>query len=200
VLSVRNSLIWGVALASLACVSPSDPARYRLTGSGAHWDVAGDDSVLEDVRPRYPDFFATVLDPASSRMPDARRLRADLEHAPVDRRNFDALNAVAIAYYESNYRAEAGRGEALSYMSLSQRSAKLLALPWRAYSEVADAGFRNAVIDFFADAASGEKLMTEATAPRLSRIVSSLLRKEEDPERRARIESIVAGFEPRDED
>jgi len=186
----RASAAATVALALVACAASVDPQRYRLSHSGRHWDTRGSDRVFDDVLPRYPDFFAVILDPAKTREPDSRRLRDDLEHRPVDRRNFDALNAVAIAYFEINYRAESQRGEGLAYLALSQQAAKLLAIPWRAYGEIEDPNLRDAILDFFADAGSGEKLATAATAPRLSRIVASLERKEDDPARRARIRSL----------
>jgi hypothetical protein len=167
------------------------PARYRLAGSGSHWDVAGEDRVVEDLLPRYPDFFAVVLDPNESREPDLRPLRDDLERAEVDRRNFDALNAVAIAYFELNYRAESGRGGD-RYFADSFRAAKLLAVPWRAYGVIHDASLRDAILDFFEDAATGEKLLARATAGRVAEIVASLESKESDPVRRARIRDTAA--------
>ena len=38
--------------AMLACVTRSDSNRYRLAGSGDHWDVAGEDRVFDDLRPK----------------------------------------------------------------------------------------------------------------------------------------------------
>ncbi|MFQ5418651.1 MAG: hypothetical protein ACE5FL_16610 [Myxococcota bacterium] len=179
-----------------ACANAAGADRYRLADSGSHWDVAGDDRVLEAIRPRYSEFFAVILDPSKARMPDLRALRSDLEHQPVDRRNFDALNALAIAYFESNYRAEASRGDGLVYLALSQRSAKLLAVPWRAYGETDDDGLRDAILDFFEDAGTGEKLFAADTAPRLERIVASLERRENDEARRRRIRSLAAALRP----
>ncbi len=182
-------------LAPLGCATPSSPLRYRLTDSGTHWDVSGSDRVFEDLQPLYPDFFQVILDPARGDLPDVRPVRDDLERQPVTRRNFDALNAVAIAYFETNYRAEAGRGNGLSYITLSQRAAKLVAIPWRAYGETENSDLRNAILDFLEDAGSGGKLHTLATAPRLARVVASLERKEPDPVRAQRIRSIAAEFE-----
>jgi len=167
-----------------------DPIAYRLSDSGEHWDVAGTDHVFEDLQPRYSAFFDVILDPSSARMPDTRAVRDDLERTPVDRRNYDALNAVAIAYFEINYRAEQNRG-ALAYLGLSQNAAKLLAVPWRAYGETEDAGLRSAILDFFEDAGRGDKLLSAATAPRVARIVASLERKETDPTRHARIRELA---------
>ena len=73
-----------------------------LANSGTHWDVVRQDRVLDDLRPRYPDFFEVVLDPERSDEPPVLPLRDDLEHRPVDRRNFDTLNALAIGYFELN--------------------------------------------------------------------------------------------------
>ncbi|MCL4683705.1 hypothetical protein KJ059_03025 [Myxococcota bacterium] len=163
--------------------------RYRLTGSGTHWDESGQDRVVEDLMPRYPEFFAVILDPSDSREPNLREIRDDLERDAVDRRNFDALNAVAIGYFELNYRAQSDRGGS-RYLSDSFRAAKLLAVPWRAYGEVEDARVRDAILDFFEDAATGEKLATRETAGRIEAIVAGLERKETDPQRLQRIETL----------
>jgi hypothetical protein len=187
------------AVVSAACAKAPDPRRYRLAHSGAHWDVVGDDRVVEDLRPRYPEFFAVILDPERHDEAGLRKVRDDLEHEPTDRRNFDALNAVAIAYFEINYRAEADRGAGLGYLARSIQSARLLAVPWRAYSVTADPRLRDAILDFFEDAGSGEKLASSATAPRLVRIVASLERKEDDPDRLARIHSIADAISARAE-
>ena len=178
-----------------AQAKPPNPNRYRLMESGSHWDVAGDDHVFDDIRPNYPAFFEVILDPTKARAPNLRTLRDDLERVPVDRRNYNALNALAIAYYETNYRAESGRGDGFVYLALSQRSAKLLAVPWRAYGETDDPDLRNAILDFFEDAGSGEKLETELTAPRLTEIVRSLKKKEDDPTRRDRIDAITRNLQ-----
>jgi hypothetical protein len=187
----RVAALAGAAL--LSCAPPPDPLRYRLTGSGTHWDTVGRDRVVDDLRERYPEFFDVVLDPARSDEPPLRRLREDLEHDPVGRRNFDALNAVAVGYFELNYRGEASRGAGdVGFLSAGFRSAKLVALPWRAYGEVADPGLRDAILDFFEDAGTGGKLGAAATSGRLARIVASLAPKEADPARRARIEALAA--------
>jgi hypothetical protein len=178
----------------LACAS--DPQRYRLTRSGTAWDVAGEDRVLEDVQPRYPAFFEIVLDPARSDEPDLLAVREDLEHVPVDRRNYDALNAVAIAYFEINYRGERSRGgQDMAFLTAGFRAAKLVAVPWRAYGDISEPRLRDAILDFFADVASGEKLASRRTRVRVTRIVASLERKEPDPERRERILSILHTLE-----
>ncbi len=171
--------------------SPQNFERYRLTAGSDRWDVVAGDPVLDDLRPRYPEFFEALFSPGDSLESHLRRLRDDLESAPASRRNYDALNSVAIAYFEMNYRAEDDRDSgAIDYLSRSFASAKLLAIPWRGYSLVREAALREAILDFFEDAASGRKPGTLQTAPRLGRIVESLLEKEADPSRRARIESI----------
>jgi hypothetical protein len=169
---------------------PLDPERYRLTASGSHWDVVGGDAVVSDLLPRYADFFAVVLDPEAPEEANLRPLRDDLERAPTDRRNFDALNAVAIGYFELNYRAQSDLG-GRHYLSDSFRAAKLLAVPWRAYGEVAEPRLRDAILDFFEDAATGDKLAARETAGRIERIVASLEPKEDDPARRARIQRLL---------
>ena len=180
-------------LVALACASPASPERYRLTRSGTHWDISHGDAVLEDLRPRYPEFFGVLLDPAQQRLPNLVPLRDDLEHLPVDRRNFDALNALAIGYFEMNFRAEAQRSasEGFKYLYDSQRAAKLLAVPWRGYGETDDPRLRSAILDFFDDAGNGDKLSAAETSGRIGPIVESLVRKEADPARLERIHQIV---------
>jgi hypothetical protein len=173
---------------------PSDPLGYRLRGSGSHWDRAGEDRVFEDLEPRYRDYFAIVLDPATTEEPNLRPLRDDLEAAPVGRRNFDALNAVAMGYFELSYRAEASR-TGVHYLGNSFRAAKIMAVPWRAYGLIEDGDLRSAILDFFEDAGSGEKLLSGVSAPRLAPVVASLRPKESDPVRRARIEALTRRLE-----
>jgi hypothetical protein len=152
--------------------------------------------VLDDLLPRYPDYFSVVLDPARSDEPPLRVLRDDLERRPSDRRNFDALNALAIGYFELNYRSEASRaGSGIGFLSGGLRSARLLAVPWRAYGEVDDPQLRDAILDFYEDAGTGDKLGASATAGRLTRIVGSLAAKEQDGARRQRIEILAARLE-----
>ena len=183
-----------VLLFGLACAIAPDPLRYRLTDTGDHWADGEGGSVLADARARYPEYFEVILDPSAAGDPDVSSVRRDLEHAPVDRRNYDALHAVAIGYSELNYRAERDRGGEL-YLRDSFRAAHLLAVPWRAYSEIEDPALRDAILDFFEDAASGEKLGSAATAPRLTRIVASLEKKEPNPARAARIRRLVASID-----
>ncbi len=70
-----SALASGLALACLACAAGARVSAYRLAGSGTHWDTVDDDRVLQDLRPRYPEFFELVLDPADTRDPDLRRRR-----------------------------------------------------------------------------------------------------------------------------
>ncbi len=186
---------WRVAILLALCLAPAcagstDPWSYRLSHTGGHWSEGEDDPLLGALLPRYPDFFAIILDPATTAEPDLRPLRRDLERSPVDRRNYDALNAVAIGYFELNHRASTHPGGP-TYFADSFRAAKLLALPWRAYGLVEDGRLRNAVLAFFEDAGSGEKLGTASTAPRLAAIVASLEAKEQDPGRRRRIRDLA---------
>ncbi len=176
-----------------ACAQRGDPLHYRLADSGPRWEVVGHDRVLDDLRPRYPDFFEVVLDPERSDEPPVLPLRDDLEHRPVDRRNFDALNALAIGYFELNHRSESSRdGAGVAFLTGGFRSAHLLAVPWRAYGEIEDPRLRDAILDFYEDAGTGSKLGASATAGRLVRIVGSLASKEPDDGRRQRIETLSA--------
>ena len=176
-------------------IEPPSPERYRLAHSGTHWDEAGRDRVVEDLLPRYPAYFDVILDPSDTREPDLREIRDDLERNDVDRRNFDALNAIAVGYFELNYRAQSDRGGS-RYLSDSFRAAKLLAVPWRAYGEVEDPRVREAILDFFEDAATGEKLSARETAGRIRPIVAALERKESDPERQRRIQLLLRRMAP----
>jgi hypothetical protein len=197
--SLGGSLLLATAVAGLlvgpACAgrAPSHPERYRLARSGDHWDVVRGDRVVEDLALRYPELFATLTAGGTEEL-DLRPLRDDLERRPVDRRNYDALNAVAVAYFEINYRAEQRRGE-LVYLTHSFQAARLLAVPWRAYGEIEEGALRDAILDFFEDSASGEKLATRRTAGRLTKVVASFEKKESDPARLARIRALVERLE-----
>jgi hypothetical protein len=191
---LRTTLRAGFFVLSLlaACAQTGEPLGYRLANSGTHWDVQGSDRVLEDLRPRYPDYFEVVLDPSRSYDPPVVRLRDDLERKEVDRRNFDALNALAIGYFELNYRGESAReGGGLEVLSAGFRAAHVLAVPWRAYGETDDPRLRDAILDFYEDAGLGNKLGAAATAGRLVRIVGSLAAKEPDAARHKRIETLA---------
>ena len=193
---IGSGIAAALLLAACAGNAPppaTDPMSYRLAGSGDHWDVVDGDRVAEQLVPLYPDFFAVVLDPARSDEPDVLEIRDDLESRPVDRANFDALNAVAIGYFELNYRGESSRtGGGMEFLTAGFRAAKLAAVPWRAYGEVDDPKLRDAILDFFEDAGSGEKLGARTTAGRLVGIVDSLGRKEHDPARQQRIRDLSA--------
>ena len=80
-------------------------------------------------------------------------------------------------------------------MSAGFRTAKLAAIPWRAYGEIEDGDLRSAILDFFEDAGTGPKLGAQATSGRLAPIVASLERKEPDPARKARIAQLVSDIE-----
>jgi hypothetical protein len=169
-----------------------DPLRYRLAEGGAAFTVAGTDPVLEDLEPRYPAYFASIYGPAYRGERDLRPLRDDLERSPVDRRNYDSLNAIAIGYFELNARAETLRDSGSSdYLGGSFQVAKLVGVPWRAYREIDDPALRDAILDFFDDASRGEKPGSAATNTRLANIVESLAKNEDDPARTTRIQEIT---------
>lgn len=196
-LAVWAGLATWAALVGAGCAGPTGPTgpdRYRLADAGAHSEsTKADDAVLEDLRLRYPVLLHQAFEPADHGPLELRAVRRDLEHVPADRRNFDALNSVAIAYFELDRRAEADPGGP-TYFDDSFRAAKLLAVPWRAYGEVADPGLRDAILDFFEDAASPERRHS-ATATRLGPIMASLAEKEDDDGRRARIEALARSLE-----
>ncbi len=176
-----------------------DPLSYQLGHSGDHWDTVSGREFIPELQGRYPEYFEVILDPADTREPDLRPLRDDLERNPTDLRSYDALHALAVGYFELNYRGNSSPGGPY-YLADNFRAAKLVAVPWRAYGQIDDGALRDAILDFFEDAASGEKLATAATAPRLARVVASLEAKEtDDPDRRERIRLLaerLAALEP----
>ncbi len=188
---MSSSTLIAVAGLLVGCAAEPDPMRYALAHSGDHWDVVSGRPIIDPLRERYPEFFQVILDPSNTREPDLRPVRDDLEREPVDHRNYEALHAIAVGYFELNYRANATTGGE-NYFADNFRATKLVAVPWRAYSEVTDGRLRDAILDFFEDAGSGEKLATAPTAPRLARVVASLEAKETiDAERRTRIRRLA---------
>jgi hypothetical protein len=165
--------------------------RYRLAASDGSWPREPHDPAARDIMERYPAYFEAILDPARSDEPPLRDLRDDLEARPVDRHNYDALNAVAIGYFEMNWRGEQARATGdIAFLSAGFRSAHLAAIPWRAYEGIDDPALRDAILDFFDDVSRGEKQGSARTRGRLADVVGSLEAKETDPARRARIAEI----------
>ena len=185
-----------LAACLLACAGAPEPSRYRLAHSGEGWWTSGSDPVYGELGPRYPDFFEAVIDRNRSDDPPVGELRDDLEQDPVDRSNYDALNALAMGYFEMNLRGEEAREAGdVAFMSAGFRAAKIVAVPWRAYMEIEEPALRDAILDFFEDAASGEKKASTRTMGRLAPIVGSLVEHESDPARRARLEDLTATLE-----
>ncbi len=178
-----------LAIMALACsaASPPSPECYRLRESTVAVTI---EEIPADLRERYPEFFAVVMDPSNFSDPDLLTLRDDLEREPISRTNYDSLNSIALAYFAVNLRAETERGGE-NYLRNSFRAAKLIAVPWRAYGTTPNPSLRSAILDFFEDIASGAKRQSRRTAARVGRIVSSLEKEEEDPERRARIADLA---------
>jgi hypothetical protein len=143
---------------------------------------------------KYPEFFA-VLDvdyPAAEA--DVRVVRADLVQEPTDMSSYDALNAVAVVFFELHRRAERSRGNgATSFLGTNFRATKVMAVPWRAYGGVKDPALRSSILDFYEDLLLGNKSGVRAARGRFTTTVESLLKWETDPGMRARIESLVAG-------
>lgn len=177
-----------VVMAVLVCACAQADLRYEVDSDWRQVDPG--------LRERYAAFFTVIFDDSEAREPDLRPLRSDIERTPVDARNFGALRAVAIAYFELNYRAETQTADGM-YLGNSFRAAHLAAVPWKAYGLVDDAGLRDAILDFFQDVATGEKPGSERTAHRLAGIVESLEKKEGDPARRERIDRIGAELRAR---
>jgi hypothetical protein len=66
-----------------------------------------------------------------------------------------------------------------------------MAVPWRAYGEVADPRLRSSILDFYEDMLLGNKPGLRAARGRFTPTVESLLKWETEPELRARIEGLV---------
>lgn len=160
--------------------------------------MAGADPVLADLEPRYAEFFAVILDPDQTEDPPILALREDLEASHDGRAAFDALNAVAVAYFELNSRAQRGLEDETGgahYLSDSFRATKLLSIPWRAYADLENPKLRDAILDFYEDIALGRKRDAETTAARITPLVRSLEKKESDPLRLARIRAMAGRLE-----
>ncbi len=166
----------------------ANPLSYQLAGASSHSELAEGKHLLAELRARYAHFFELIFDPVTNRVPELEDLRADLERHPADRHNFDALHAIAVGFFEISYRAEAQKGSGLHYMGQSFRAARVAAVLWRAYGETRDERLRDAIIDFFEDAASGQKLGARTTARTLAQMVASIQRQEPDPVRAARLQ------------
>jgi hypothetical protein len=171
--------------------SPASGLGYRLAGSSSHWEVSESRRALADLEQRYPSFFELIRDPVTNRVPELKDLQADLERHPTDRHAFDALNAIAIGFFEISYRAEAQRGSGMHYMGQSFRAARVVAVLWRAYGETRDARLRDAIIDFFEDVARGEKIGARTTARTIAQMVTSMGRQEQDAGRAARLQRVA---------
>jgi hypothetical protein len=168
-------------------------------GAGSAADVypfsdlpgVGGTNEAEQARSEYPEVFRAVDDPDRTGELDERGLRRDLGRTPVDDRNYRALYAVAVAFFELHERAESDRGGEL-YFAYSFQATKVMAIPWGLYGEIPEPALRSVILDFYEDVLFGEKPGLEAVRGRYTRIVADLARKETDPELRARIARLVA--------
>jgi hypothetical protein len=151
--------------------------------------VRGTDTAAE-ARSAYPIIFRVVDDPQQTEEVDDRALRRDLSRVPVDGRNYRALYAIAVAFFELHARAERRRGEG-TYFVYSFQATKVIAIPWRLYGEIPDAKLRSVVLDFYEDVLFGDKPGLERVRGRYTRMVADLARKESDAALLARIEELV---------
>ena len=161
-------------------------SRYRLGDGTPNSD---DETLFGELEPRYREFFVAALDPAGRCEPVHETLRADLEREPVDRRCFDSLNALALAYFRM-HAARLNPESRLGSLRLSLRSAKVCAELPGVYDKTADSRLRDAILDFFEDAARRERTSPRTASRRLAPLVESLGREESDPARIARIRSL----------
>ncbi len=180
-----------LALGASACASAGRSAgdgdlAYPFAGLSS---VRGTDAAAE-ARSAYPVVFQVVDDPAQTEEVDARPLRRDLSHVPVDGRSYRALRAIAVAFFELHARAERRRGEGL-YFVYSFQATKVIAIPWRLYGEIPDVGLRSVILDFYEDVMFGAKPGLGPVRGRYTRMVADLARKESDAALLARIEELV---------
>jgi hypothetical protein len=142
---------------------------------------------------RYPELFAVLERGYGTEDADVRVVRADLVRDPSDASSYDALNSVAVVFFELHRRAERSRaGNGLGFLGSSFRATKVMAVPWRAYGDVKDTRLRSSIVDFFEDLLLGNKAGMRASRGRFTPTVESLLKWEDDPALRSRIESLVA--------
>ncbi len=160
--------------------------RYRL-GDGAF--DSDDETLFRELEPRYREFFVAALDTSGRHEPALGTLRADLERDPVDRRCFDSLNALALAYFRM-HAARLKPASRLGSLRLSLRSAKVCTELPGVYDKTADPRLRDAILDFFEDAARRERTRPRTTPQRLAPLVESLGHGESDQQRIARIRSL----------
>ncbi|MEE8473821.1 MAG: hypothetical protein V3T01_00625, partial [Myxococcota bacterium] len=109
-------------------------------------------------------------------------LRADLEHEPADRRCFDALNAMALAYFRIQAE-QRDVGSRLELLRISLRSANVCAELPRIYNKISDPSLRNAILDFFEDTLHREKATPGRMPRRLVQLVESMQCGEGDSQR-----------------
>jgi hypothetical protein len=173
---------------------PANDPPYPIMGTQS----IGDSWVATEARAAYPSVFLVVDNPDQTGDVDQRPLRSDLSRVPVDARNYRALRAIAVAFFELHERAEEDRGGEL-YFSYSFQATKMIAIPWRLYGEIPDVALRSVILDFYEDVLFGAKPGLGVVRGRYTRVVADLARKESDPALRARIDDLVSrarGLEP----
>jgi hypothetical protein len=153
-----------------------------------------DTSTARQARVDYPDVFAVVDDPSRTEEIDPRPLRDDLTRAPVEAKNYRALWAAAVAFFELHARAERNRGRP-GYFAYSFQATKMVAIPWRPYGEISDPALRSAILAFYEDVLFGDKPGLAAVRGRYTKIVAALGEKETDPELQERIRGMLVRAE-----
>ena len=178
----------------LACATADGPVPatddYPFSGVRR----IGNSPAAAQARVDYPELFAAVDAPDRLEEIDTRILREDLSRQPVGSRNYRALWATALAFFELHQRAEKQRGGGL-YFAYSFQATKMIAVPWRPYGELPDPKLRSAILDFYEDVLFGAKPGLSAVRGRYIRIVSDLGEKERDPALRTRIGEMVGRAE-----
>ncbi len=193
--SLRGPVAAGLCcLALAAChsspqVSEAPGPGYRFRGVYKPIETAE----AARLSAKYPEFFEVLMAGYASEDADARVVRADLVREPTDASSYDALNAVAVVFFELHRRSERARGGGASeFLRANFRATKVMAVAWRAYGEVDDPRLRSAILDFYEDMLLGNKPGLRAVRGRFTPTVESLLKWETQPELRARIEGLVA--------
>lgn len=142
---------------------------------------------------KYLEFFEVLTAGYATEDADVRVVRADLVREPTDPSSYDALNAIAVVFFELHRHAERARGGGGSvFLRANFRATKVMAVAWRAYGEVDDPRLRSSILDFYEDMLLGDKPGLRAVRGRFTPTVESLLKWETEPELRARIEGLVA--------
>ena len=193
-----------LALLLLACTQALPPgAGPGAVGSGSGGEPVPGYRLREARRPlrsaearrlreRYPQLFESLTTSHEGADADVRVPRADLLREPADARSYDAMNALAVVFFELHRRAERERHTGSGrFLTANLRATQVLAVSWRAYRDIEVRALRSAILDFYEDVLLGRKAGLEAARGRFVPMVASFAEHEPDPALRARIDALV---------